>query len=711
MDSISNWADALRPISSEARSHQRYEQEQEAINRWTSMAARLLKCERVDVSQDRRKASQGGGRPTAGSSVLVVSFPVCKSAWVKEIWALGEPGRIWSTGETATLSDLATALALELDLIAERQDHFVVEDRLRFTEQIYRALAEANSQIIWVSDATGGMVRPCTTWQAFTGQRVEEVVGLGCLAAVHPDDQEPLRVNWQRAKDQPAKMLLEYRLRHHSGEWHWLSENAVPLYDSEDTLIGWAGTSVDVQEQRQHQQQLAQNEARFRALVEASSEIVWTGDTHGNMVGDSPSWREFTGGSIEQWQSHGWLEFIHPDDQQMASKLWQQVVNAKQPGCIEYRLKRRDGQWRWIVERCVPYQALVGEHEGWVGMSTDITNTKLASIALAEREQHLSLALKAARMAAWSVDLESNALTINGQGDFLPGIRGIGDRLETLLGKMSKADASEFSKLIAEAQLNDETFHFEFRPINAKELCWIGIEGHLSLNQAGQKRVLRGVMRDITDTKLADERKNLLVGEIAHRGKNLLAVVQSIASSTLADDASSSPIQKKFLDRLASLARSHTLLSVKDWVGVPLDEIVKLEFGCLLDRVTINVAPVILNPSSAQNCSLVLHELVTNSMKYGALSVREGHVTVSGLLEMNEENEECVMFNWVESKGPLVTPPTRRGFGSTLLRRMVDSFDAPGTIDYKPEGLCVQVAMPLNMIRPTPDVFGHATIM
>ena len=675
------------------------------------MAARLLKCDHVEVSQDRRKTSQGMERPPDDSSVLVVSFPACKSAWLKELRASGESGRIWCSSEAATLRDLATALALELDLIAERQDHFVVEDRLRFTEQIYRALAEANSQIIWVSDATGGMVEPCTTWQAFTGQRVEEVVGFGCLAAVHPDDREALKANWQRATGQPANMQLEYRLRHRSGEWHWMSENAVPLHNSLGTLIGWAGTSVDVHERKQHQQQLARNEARFRALVEASSEIVWTGDVRGNMAEDSPSWREFTGGSLEQWLSHRWLELIHPDDQQNVVEHWQQIIDAREPGRVEYRLRRRDGQWRWIAERCVPYRALNGDHEGWVGMSTDFTNIKLAAITLEEREKHLRLALNAARMAAWSLDLESNVLTVSGHSDFLPGVRGNGDRLETLLGKMSRADAAELCKLIAKMQYNDETFNFEFSRIDAKEQCWIGIEGHLTLDQSQQKRILRGVMRDITDVKLVDERKNLLVGEIAHRGKNLLAIVQSIAASTLADDVSSSPVQKKFLERLASLARSHSLLSEKDWVGVPLDEIVKLEFGCLSDRVTINVAPVILNPSSAQNCSLVLHELVTNSLKYGALSVRDGQVSVSGLLEMNEENEECVMFQWVESNGPVVKPPTRRGFGSTLLRRMVDSFDDPGKIDYKPEGLCVQVAMPLSMISPTADVFGRATVM
>ena len=708
MDSISNWADALRPLSSDARSHHRFDQEQEAINRWTSMAARLLKCEHVEVSQDRRKVSLGMTSPAADNSVLVVSFPACKSAWVKEIRASGETGRVWRASETATLRDLAAALALELDLIAERQDHFVVEDRLRFTEQIYRALAEANSQIIWVSDVTGGMVQPCTTWQAFTGQKVEDIVGFGCLAAVHPDDREPLRANWQRATNQPAKMQLEYRLRHHSGEWRWLSENAVPLYNSEGKLIGWAGTSVDVHERKQHQQQLAHNEARFRALVKASSEIVWTGDVHGNMAEDSKSWREFTGGSLEQWLNNRWLELIHPDDQQLVVEKWQQIIDTREPGRVEYRLRRRDGQWRWIVESCVPYQAFNGVHEGWVGMSTDITNAKLASIALVEREQHLNLALKATRMAAWSLDPANNALTISGHGEILMGIRDSGDRLETLLEKMSSADATKFKKLIAATQSHDETFNFEFSRIDGKDQRWISIEGHSTIDQRGQNRVLRGVMRDITDVKLADERKNLLVGEIAHRGKNLLAVVQSIASSTLADDASSSPIQKKFLERLGSLARSHSLLSAKDWVGVPLDEIVKLEFGCLSDRVTINVAPVILNPSSAQNCSLVLHELVTNSLKYGALSVRDGHVSVSGLLEMNEENEECVMFNWVESNGPVVKPPTRKGFGSTLLRRVVDSFDVPGTIDYKPEGLCVHVSMPLSMIRPTADVFNHA---
>jgi PAS domain S-box-containing protein len=132
---------------------------------------------------------------------------------------------------------------------------------------------------------------------------------------------------------------------------------------------------------------------RFRALVEASAQIVWTTDASGAVVEDSPSWRAFTGQTFEQWRSWGRRDAIHPDDQVGFDEGWQQVIAARQPVQSEYRIRHVGGEWRWVVGRSVPLLDAQGALRGWVMSNDDITDRRRAADQLrqlnAELEQRV----------------------------------------------------------------------------------------------------------------------------------------------------------------------------------------------------------------------------------------------------------------------------------------------------------------------------------
>ena len=183
---------------------------------------------------------------------------------------------------------------------------------------------------------------------------------------------------------------------------------------------------------------LRQSEERFRALVEASAQIVWTTNAEGRVIEDSPSWRAFTGESFEEWRTSGWLNAYHPDDHRRVVSDWRRVLAEKTPLEAQYRLRRHDGQWRWMLVRAVPLTAPDGSVRGWVGMNTDITRRKQAEadtlflldlgecIRLAANADELMWAvavslgehLGAGRCAFFEIDLENDRFTI--QRDYHP---------------------------------------------------------------------------------------------------------------------------------------------------------------------------------------------------------------------------------------------------------------------------------------------------
>ena len=150
-----------------------------------------------------------------------------------------------------------------------------------------------------------------------------------------------------------------------------------PYRTVDNVIDGVVITFIDITERKAFEERLAARERRFRALVEASSQIVWTMNASGEVEEDSLSWRAFSGQTFEQWKGLGWLDAIHPDDREPTLALWQNAVAEKIPMSTEYRLRHVSGDWRWTVVNAVPLID-AGTASGWVGMNLDITGRKQA---------------------------------------------------------------------------------------------------------------------------------------------------------------------------------------------------------------------------------------------------------------------------------------------------------------------------------------------
>jgi two-component sensor histidine kinase len=183
-----------------------------------------------------------------------------------------------------------------------------------------------------------------------------------------------------------------------------------------------------------------------------------------------------------------------------------------------------------------------------------------------------------------------------------------------------------------------------------------------------------------------------------HRTKNLIAVIQSIATATFrkTDD----PAQEAFMSRLHALAKAHGLLLDAKGEGALLEDIVRGQLAGFAGTASIDGPRIFLKPSAAQSFALVIHELATNASKHGALSSNSGRVAVTWFIRSNEHTAR-LHFRWQERGGPLVEKPTRKGFGTFLLEHAIAGIDSAPTIDFDPAGLTYETETALNMLVPT----------
>lgn len=199
-------------------------------------------------------------------------------------------------------------------------------------------------------------------------------------------------------------------------------------------------------------------------------------------------------------------------------------------------------------------------------------------------------------------------------------------------------------------------------------------------------------IRDITERTAARRHRQLLMRELAHRTKNQLAIIQSIAQQTKRNSSSLNSFITVFNGRIQGLAASHDILARQEWQAIPISDLVKAQVSVLvseIDKSVVMSGPhIALTAVQAEALGLALHELTTNSIKYGALSSACGRVAISWRVNKLPDAAQIV-FEWQESGGPKIKkPPLREGFGSRVLDKIVAlSLNGEALTDYRPGGL------------------------
>jgi two-component sensor histidine kinase len=202
---------------------------------------------------------------------------------------------------------------------------------------------------------------------------------------------------------------------------------------------------------------------------------------------------------------------------------------------------------------------------------------------------------------------------------------------------------------------------------------------------------------DVTPLVVAEERQKLLANELNHRVKNTLAVVQAIATTTAKSTPEPKAFIGKFSSRLMALAQANNLLVQTAWRGAMLDDVIQAGVAFLKNQSSKTEAircsgpPLFLDAEAAQGLTLLLHELVTNAIKYGALQIPTGFVSLDWRFTSDLNG---VHIEWAEHNGPPVVAPSHKGFGSKMIETMAKRLGGTSTVDYYPEGLRFTLQIP-----------------
>jgi two-component sensor histidine kinase/CheY-like chemotaxis protein len=330
---------------------------------------------------------------------------------------------------------------------------------------------------------------------------------------------------------------------------------------------------------------------------------------------------------------------------------------------------------------------------------------------LIESEQRRSMAIAAGKMGSWDWDW------INGDWTWDEGqyrICGVDPKhfqvtTENIRHLLHREDAHQLRRAFARFAKGVKSYETEFRLKRPDgEVRWCVGTAVATIDRNGRVVRVSGVTVDITERKRAEERQNLLAREVDHRAKNALALAQSIVRLTRAQEIKS--YIRAVEGRISALARIHTILSLSSWQGAKLRRLIDEELAPYSEtgQIKIRGSEIQLEPATAQTIALALHELVTNSAKYGALSVDSGRISIRW--EVLDEN--VLTLIWEETGGPVVQEPTSRGFGTRSVITSIESqLGGQALFDWRSEGLFCKLQVPLTARVASPNLYEQKTAL
>lgn len=609
----------------------------------------------------------------------------------------------------------------------------LAEIALRATEERYRLVARATNDAIWDWDLTTDTVLWNEALATAYGWTPDRVVpdGAWWIAHVHPDDRAAVEADIGAVIAGGAdEWGHEYRFLRADGTYAEVFDRGYMVRAADGTPQRMIGAMLDVTERNR-------TGAQFRAVFQgANIGIVQFDPRSVRALAVNAKLCEIWGAPESEILGHSLARWTPPEDDAERAELHRRLAKGEtMQERLEKRYRRLDGRIIWARVNLV--SQTLGDSVHATAMIEDITEEKRADarrealIALGDRLRDLQTNAAVVEATAASlgrtlgVARAGYALVDPAGGlssvapDWIAAGLGAEAGAQTLatvaasVARLRRGEALAVADIAATPERVDDAAGYARIGMRAVVKVPILQRGRL----VGILYVLDAVPHDWTPEEIAfarevaerawggltrieaDEQQRILNRELSHRLKNTLAVVQAIASQTLRNVTDVEAAKEALAARLIALGKAHDILLSGESEGADFEAVLASALAIhddrQPDRFRISGPAIELGAKAALSLALTLHELATNAVKYGALSVPAGRVTVAWDVAL-EAGEPTVRMTWRESGGPRVVVPSRKGFGSRLIERgLVGAVGGTVSLDYEPAGLVCRLAAPL----------------
>ncbi|SDR81800.1 PAS domain S-box protein [Opitutus sp. GAS368] len=382
--------------------------------------------------------------------------------------------------------------------ITERK---LAEAVVKQTEDRIRLIIDTIPMMAWSVRPDGVVDFLNQRWLDYAGLSLEEYVK-DPLAVIHPEDAPRVLEKWRAnmAAGEPSED--EMRLRRADGEFRWFLVRTAPLRDEQGNIVKWFGSSVDIEDRKEAEGALKRAENSLRIVLDATPAMIHTARPDGYLDYFNARWLDYAGLSLEELQGWAWMAAIHPEDIEGEVKQWRACVASGEPFEWEVRMRRADGEYRWMLHRKVAVRDVNGNIVKWYGSGIDIDDRKKAEEALRQSEERFAAFMDNLPGYAWMKDLQGRYVYVNEMVRGLPGYRSLG-----------KTDAQIWpADLAAEYRANDQQVVATKKPFHTVEhYQQEGKQHHMVgskfpiFDKTGAVALVGGVGVDITDRVEAEE--------------------------------------------------------------------------------------------------------------------------------------------------------------------------------------------------------------
>lgn len=405
----------------------------------------------------------------------------------------------------------------------------------------------------------------------------------------------------------------------------------------------------------------------------------------------SPKLCELHGVPLPPSDASEYLLLIHPADRERVARERREFLKDGDTFDHEFRIVRPDGGVRFIVDRGHTLRNAQGDAVRLEGVNIDVTDLRASAEVRRSAERRAAFAARIGGLVTWEIDAESDTIIAE---EGLPQLFGIdGDAPANMAGYIERIHSDDVANVLerfAQARHGEGRYDAEFRVQVDDEWRWLRGTGE-AVEVEGKLRVV-GFNLDIGEERRRREQLDMVAREMSHRVKNTFAVVQALARQTFRKSEAAEVAV--FEGRLNALARSQDLVVRRAGHPASLADLIDAVVGKPLgqpERLVTDGPDVPLSERTSLALALILHELLTNALKYGSLSTDRGAVHIDWSTGGGEAR-----LRWRESGGPTVVVPLKRGFGSRLIGRVIAA-DVGGRADlrFEPDGVVCEISWPL----------------